>query len=116
MENVDIVLLNTGSIRFDLLRGNFTLNDQKMVSPFTNAFMVLQDVIYSDAKIVLDWLNTGQFGYIVQDDGCSCGYQWEDMIQDTWETYHTQQPFQLDAGSPGYVTRDGYPSDNIKLT
>ena|ERR1700736_1198055 len=105
----DEVLLNSGSIRFDLLRGNFTLDDQKMVSPFRNAFMVLRDIVYGDAKIVLDWLNTGKFGYIVQDDeGCSCGHAWERSLQSSWDMYsNTQHTFQLDSGTPGYVTHDG---------
>jgi hypothetical protein len=104
-----VVLLNTGSIRFDLLSGNFTLNDQKMVSPFTNAFMVLRDVVYGDAKIVLDWLNTGRFGYIIQEDeGCSCGQAWERSLRKAWEAdMNTQHTFELHPATPGYVTHDG---------
>ena len=108
------VLLNTGGIRFDLLKGNFTLNDEKTVSPFKNAFFVLKDIDYGDAKVVLDWLNTGRFGYIIQDDeGCSCGQAWESAVQQAWVKSVTetsnQHPFALDAGVPGYVTYDGSP-------
>jgi hypothetical protein len=112
-----IVLLNTGGIRFDLLKGNFTLNDEKTVSPFRNAFVVLPKIHYGDAKIVLDWLNTGRFGYIIQDDeGCSCGQAWEATVRQAWERStrepSNQHPFALDAGVPGYVTYDGNPWPN----
>jgi hypothetical protein len=110
-----VVLLNTGSIRFDLLRGNFTLNDQKMVSPFTNAFMVLRDVVYGDAKIVVDWLNTGCFGYIIQgDEGCSCGQVLERSLREAWEVdLNAQHTFELHAATPGYVTHDGISQVNL---
>lgn len=101
-----IVLLNTGGIRFDLLRGNFTLNDEKMVSPFHNAFMVLKDVVYGDAKIVLDWLNTGKFGYVIQEESCPCGDAWDQNVHQSWERTG-QHTFSLDPPSPGYVTYDG---------
>src|ERR1700732_2190830 len=101
-----IVLLNTGGIRFDLLRGNFTLNDEKTVSPFHNAFMVLKDIVYGDAKIVLDWLNTGKFGYVIQEEGWPCGDAWGHNVQQSWERTG-QHTFSLDPPSPGYVTYDG---------
>jgi hypothetical protein len=101
-----IVLLNTGGIRFDLLGGNFTLNDEKTVSPFRNAFMVLKDVVYKDAKIVLGWLNTGRFGYVVQDEGCHHGETWSINVERSWKRAN-QHAFSLDVSSPGYVTYDG---------
>lgn len=102
-----VVLLNSGGIRFDLLKGNFTLNDEKTVSPFKNAFVVLKDVAYRDAKIVLDWLNTGRFGYIVQDEGgCPCGNAWRPTVQQAFERGN-QHIFSLDVATPGYVTYDG---------
>jgi hypothetical protein len=58
-----IVLLNTGGVRFDLLKGNMTFDDQKIVSPFTNAFSYVPDVPWSDASQVLNAFNTGKFGY-----------------------------------------------------
>ena len=109
-----LVLINTGGIRFDLLKGNFTLNDQKTVSPFQNAFMVLKDVVYGDAKIVLDWLNTGRFGYVIQGDGCSCketSYRRPLAIEQ-----HGQHTFSLEAITPGYVTFDGMHLSAMWLT
>jgi hypothetical protein len=101
-----IVLLNTGGIRFDLLKGNFTLNDAKTVSPFPNAFMVLKDIAYGDAKIVLDWLNTGRFGYIMQVEECSCGHAWDERVRHSWRR-SKQHVFSLEQRTPGYVTYDG---------
>jgi hypothetical protein len=99
-------LLNTGGIRFDLLQGNFTLNDEKMVSPFRNSFMVLKDIVYEDAKIVLYWLNTGKFGYVIQEEGSPCGDSWGHNVQQSWERTG-QHTFSFDPPSPGYVTCDG---------
>jgi hypothetical protein len=101
-----IVLLNTGGIRFDLLRGNFTLNDEKTVSPFQNVFMVLKNIVYQDAKIVLDWLNTGRFGYVIQDEGCHHGEIWSNNIEQSWKRAN-QHAFSLEVALPGYVTYDG---------
>jgi hypothetical protein len=106
--------LNTGGIRFDLLRGNFTLNDEKTVSPFKNAFFVLNNVQYGDAKILLDWLNTGRWGYILggEDD------IYNEALLNSWEKYHQQEQqhtFTIPAPEPGYVTYDGSSSSSAKL-
>src|SRR5271170_4955876 len=94
--------MNSGGIRFDLLRGNFTLHDEKTVSPYRNAFMVLKDIVYEDAKIVLHWLNTGRFGYIIQDEG----RQWDHRVQQSWKRTD-QHEFSLEVAPLGYVTYDG---------
>src|SRR5271170_1889342 len=100
-----LVLVNTGGLRFDLLKGNFTLNDQKTVSPFQNAFMVLKNIVYGDAKIVLRWLNTGRFGYVVQGDGCSC--EEASHRRPLPKEHYDQHTFSFEATTPGYVTFDG---------
>jgi hypothetical protein len=99
------------------LKGNFTLDDEKTVSPFKNAFLVLKNVVYGDAKIVLGWLNTGRFGYIVQDEGsCPCGDAWHPTVQHSFDVANANQRtllagdqhlFSLSDASPGYVTYDG---------
>jgi len=92
-----------------LLRGNFTLNDEKAVSPFKNAFFVLKDVLYGDAKILLDWLNTGRWGYLFEDEESI----YDDALRYSWEKYHQQReqqhPLTITAIKPGYVTYDGTP-------
>ncbi|KAK0544959.1 hypothetical protein OC845_005335 [Tilletia horrida] len=53
----NIVLANSGSQRFDLYAGNFTRNDEYIVSPFTDAFLYIPNVQYQYAIQVLGKLN-----------------------------------------------------------
>ncbi|KAE8254751.1 hypothetical protein A4X13_0g3292 [Tilletia indica] len=53
----NLVLANSGSQRFDLYAGNFSKNDEYIVSPFLDAFLYLQDVEYQYASQILDQLN-----------------------------------------------------------
>ena len=57
------VIVNTGSIRFDLVKGPFTYDDSFIVSPFTDAFQFIPSVPYALAKNVLNSLN----GAVLQD-------------------------------------------------
>lgn len=54
-----LIIINTGSIRFDLVKGPFTYDDSFIVSPFTDAFQFIPDVPYSIASKVLGILNAG---------------------------------------------------------
>lgn len=51
------VIINTGSIRFDLVKGPFTYDDSFIVSPFDDAFQFIKDVPYDMARKVLASLN-----------------------------------------------------------
>jgi len=51
------IIINTGSIRFDLVEGPFTYDDSFIVSPFTDAFQYIKNVPYSMAKNVINSLN-----------------------------------------------------------
>ncbi|EST05352.1 Phosphoesterase domain protein [Kalmanozyma brasiliensis GHG001] len=53
----NLVIANSGSQRFDLYAGNFTKNDQYIVSPFTDAFQYIQDVPYKYASQIINKLN-----------------------------------------------------------
>lgn len=53
----NFVLANSGAQRFDIYQGNFTKNDQYIVSPFTDAFLYFTDVPYGDARRVIGQLN-----------------------------------------------------------
>jgi hypothetical protein len=97
--------LNTGGIRFDLFKGNFTLNDEKAVSPFANAFVSLSNVPYKDAKIVLYWLNTGRFGYIMQDNDRYRSGLRRQQLQLSWNL--RQEIPSISQAPQGYVTYDG---------
>lgn len=57
--NSRIILLNTGSVRFDLPEGPFTYDDSFIVSPFSDAFEYLPNVPYATASKVLATLNAG---------------------------------------------------------
>jgi hypothetical protein len=46
-----IILVNIGTIRFDLPKGPFTLDDSYIVSPFDDAFQFIPDVPFSIAKV-----------------------------------------------------------------
>jgi hypothetical protein len=59
--NPRLILINTGSIRFDLPEGPFTFDDSFIVSPFTDAFQYLPNVPYSNASQVLGIMNAGAF-------------------------------------------------------
>ena len=48
-----IVLTNTGGIRFDLVKGPFTYDDNFIVSPFRDVFFYIPDVPYAQASTLL---------------------------------------------------------------
>lgn len=56
-----IIILNTGSVRFDLTKGPFTYDDSFIVSPFTDIFQYIPNVPYDTASDVLSILNNGSF-------------------------------------------------------
>ncbi|KAJ4374926.1 hypothetical protein N0V83_002004 [Neocucurbitaria cava] len=56
-----LIIINTGSVRFDLAKGPFTYDDSFIVSPFDDAFQFIPDVPYEQASKVLGILNAGAF-------------------------------------------------------
>ncbi|MCJ1309321.1 hypothetical protein MMC25_002980 [Agyrium rufum] len=54
-----IIIINSGSVRFDLLQGPFTYDDSFIVSPFTDAFQYIPSVPYDIASKVLAAINSG---------------------------------------------------------
>jgi len=56
-----LIIINTGSVRFDLAKGPFTYDDSFIVSPFKDAFQFIPDVPYEQASQVLGILNAGPF-------------------------------------------------------
>lgn len=77
-----LILINTGSVRFDLVEGPFTYDDSFIVSPFHDTFQYIPNVPYSNAKQVLGILNGGayqkrelstrDFGFTSTGGGDSC--------------------------------------------
>ncbi|KAF1350342.1 hypothetical protein EJ07DRAFT_139268 [Lizonia empirigonia] len=60
-DNSRLIIINTGSIRFDLAKGPFTYDDSFIVSPFDDAFQFIPDVPYEQASKVIDILNAGSY-------------------------------------------------------
>lgn len=56
-----IILVNTGSVRFDLPKGPFTYDDSFIVSPFRNRIQFIPDVPWAQASRVIDILNAGPY-------------------------------------------------------
>ena len=56
-----LIILNTKSVRFDLVEGPFTVDDSFIVNPFHDAFQFFADVPYANAKQVLHLLNKPVF-------------------------------------------------------
>ena len=46
-----LIIINTGSIRFDLVQGPFTYDDSFIVSPFDDGFQYIPNVPYSLASV-----------------------------------------------------------------
>ncbi|KAJ7286059.1 Metallo-dependent phosphatase-like protein [Mycena rebaudengoi] len=53
----NIMITNSGSMRFDIYGGPFTKNDQLTASPFADTFLYIPDVPFSVASAVLPALN-----------------------------------------------------------
>jgi len=53
----NIMITNSGSQRFDVLKGPFTKNDQFTASPFDDAFLFIPNVTFAIANSVLPALN-----------------------------------------------------------
>jgi hypothetical protein len=56
-----LIIINTGSVRFDLAQGPFTYDDSFIVSPFSDSFQYIADVPYEQASKVIDILNSGPY-------------------------------------------------------
>lgn len=52
-----LILTNTGAMRFDIFAGPFTIDTTFLVSPFTSGFSVLKNVPYKAASQLLQLLN-----------------------------------------------------------
>ena len=61
-----LVLINSGSQRFDVYSGPFTRNDQYVVSPFKDRFLYMADVPWGVAKHLLHGLLTFNKGAMVE--------------------------------------------------
>ncbi|KAJ5537901.1 hypothetical protein N7494_007380 [Penicillium frequentans] len=52
-----VAILNTGGIRFDIFKGQFTRDSASIISPFINDFRYVKDVPYEKTQLIMDVLN-----------------------------------------------------------
>jgi hypothetical protein len=123
-----LIIINTGSVRFDLAKGPFTYDDSFIVSPFKDAFQFIPDVPYKQASQVLGILNAGPFqkkkrNLETVDFGFSPILADRDICIDPPLTHHYEGVTrrskqggrlirrQSTAPSPGYTTKDDFGTD-----
>ncbi|KAG0224927.1 hypothetical protein BGW42_004753 [Actinomortierella wolfii] len=93
-----VVIVNSGSQRYDVLKGPFTVDDTFVVSPFHNTFMYTT-VKASMVKSVVEGLNNAPF-------------QKRSDATDFLENQHTsRKPPKNYTLTPGYVTKDDQGTD-----
>lgn len=123
-----LIIINTGSVRFDLAQGPFTYDDSFIVSPFADAFQFLADVPYEQASKVLDILNAGPFQKKKRDLS-TADFDFAPMLADrdicidpplthSYDGLHRRSTpkgslirRQSTAPSPGYTTTDDFGTD-----
>lgn len=121
-----IIIINTGSIRFDLVEGPFTLDDSFIVSPFADAFQFIPDVPYDIASRVLTILNSGphakrrdlstqDFGFApLTGDACPDGtipHEHDALKPRSIPLTRGLHRRQGTATTPGYTTTDDFGTD-----
>lgn len=121
-----LIIINTGSVRFDLAKGPFTYDDSFIVSPFSDAFQFLPDVPYDQASKVLDILNAGPYQkkkreLSASDFDFSPMLADRDICLDPPLTHNVQALNERSLGrvirrqntspSPGYTTTDDFGTD-----
>lgn len=52
-----VAILNTGGIRFDIFKGQFTRDSAFIISPFINNFRYVKDVPYEKVQLIMEVLN-----------------------------------------------------------
>ncbi|KAJ7506643.1 Metallo-dependent phosphatase-like protein [Mycena galericulata] len=128
-----LVIISSGSQRFDIFKGPFTKNDELTASPFVNEFIYIPDVPFAAATAVLPALNRAgaerlwpereggegegegesrQMRMWRQERAVERGYV--DWLEDMHRRYYAQQQLEPLAGAQGeltlgYVTTDACP-------
>jgi hypothetical protein len=123
-----LIIINTGSVRFDLAQGPFTYDDSFIVSPFQDSFEFIPDVPYEQASKVLAILNAGPFQKKKRDLSTS-DFNFSPILMDRDTCIDPPLTFQYDgmtrrsmqggrlirrqstAPTPGYTTTDDFGDD-----
>ena len=114
-----LIISNTGAIRFDIFKGEFTQDSLYIISPFTSGFRYLRDVPFEKAQRLITVLN--QAGQIVWGSQSSAFKRPAETIEDSrFESkvagnLASQAPIQdhgpSDNLQPGYTTADDAGTD-----
>ncbi|KAJ7167792.1 Metallo-dependent phosphatase-like protein [Mycena filopes] len=121
-----LLVISSGSQRFDIFKGPFTRNDELTVSPFVNQYIFIPDVPFEVAVRVLPALNGKGAERLWPDeeeegDGSRQMRVWReerevereytDWVQDMHRLYHTSERSAVAQGelTLGYVTADACP-------
>ncbi|CEJ93230.1 hypothetical protein VHEMI08838 [[Torrubiella] hemipterigena] len=111
-----MVLANTGAVRFDLLKGPFTYDDNFVVSPFRDVFRYIKDVPFAKAKVLLDQLNKGPIAK--RNDLASMRFPEDDCTNPAaglLTRREMRQPrgavLRQEIVTPGYTTTDAWGTD-----
>lgn len=92
-----LVLLNSGSQRFDVFKGPFTKNDQYIVSPFHDAFLYISDVPWRIARQLRGALNHRGATHNEQPEGT---HPAQGAADDIFEAYLERQWAEWEAPPP----------------
>jgi hypothetical protein len=117
-----IIIINTGSIRFDLVKGPFIFNDAFIVSLFNDAFQYIADVPYAVTSKVLDTLNnqlatkkrssdSSKFGTMPLVSHDTCTDPTVGPINEVSDLMARGIKRQTQVVTPGYVTKDDFGTD-----
>ncbi|SCZ87711.1 BZ3500_MvSof-1268-A1-R1_Chr2-2g05177 [Microbotryum saponariae] len=83
--NPSWVVLNSGSVRFDVFKGPFTRNDQWIILPFTNSFLFVPGVKRSVAQKMLAYLNVvGEHKLTSSSASVSVRSTEDNYVEDRW--------------------------------
>ena len=116
-----LAITNTGSLRFDVFKGAFTIDTTFIISPFISKFLYIKDVPYKTAKKLLPLLNNG--GPVFETSGLKLSQlapthqmaMHSDIIEPRLPVYDSyipevQSPLHISDDKPnlipGYTTKD----------
>ncbi|KAH0828973.1 Metallo-dependent phosphatase-like protein [Lanmaoa asiatica] len=109
----NIIITDSGTLRFDVFKGPFTKNDQLTAAPYTDSFLYIPNVMASVAKQVLPALNQGSTSKRSELQKELWGRGHVESRYRTWledmERRQVGQTTNTTNQTLGYVTTDGCP-------
>ena len=105
----NIIITNSGELRYNVFAGPFTKNDQLTAAPFTDSFFYIPNVTLSVANLVLPALNGGSVSKRSEVEKELWGRGYVEARYREWlqEMNKRQGPTtDMTSLTPGYVTTD----------